>query len=242
MKRLPLQKKLKFNLLVSFMILVLTGIFPSPGFLIAGGDTEEQDLSAEKVVSLDPCKASFKIIRGKGEGKVIPMTLEPVSDTQNQYILAFEGLYRLHILRASDGSLQVSSLELLEKNKRISYRPNLVLIPPQLAAGETIRKTGEANIYNMKTGEEDNAGDYCFIIEGLSHTTFNTPAGTIKGCLIEYTFRIDLKYSNVILEMENGWSEDRNLVYYRSKTTVKKLGLFGETTFRSLAVCDRPED
>lgn len=94
----------------------------------------------------------------------------------------------------------------------------------------------------MKTGEEDNAGDYCFVIEGMSHTTFDTPAGAIKGCLLEYTFWIDLRYSKVILEMENGWSENRNLVYYRSKTTVKKLGLFGETTFRSLAVCDRPKD
>ncbi len=70
----------------------------------------------------------------------------------------------------------------------------------------------------------------------MSRTTFDTPAGPIKGHLLEYAFEIDLAYSNILLDPENGWPENRQLVYWRTKTTVEKLGLFGETTFRSLSL------
>ncbi|MBS3759676.1 MAG: hypothetical protein KGY61_13555 [Desulfobacterales bacterium] len=200
------------------------------------GYPEEQGMSAEKLVSLDARKASFKVTRGKGEGKVIAMTLEPIDDRQNLYILEFKDLYRLHIFQAPDGAVYVKRLEIFEKNKRIAYRPHLELVPSQIAAEETIRTTGRAKIYNTETGEKANAGTYCYVFKGLTRTTFDTPAGSIRGYLFEYAFRINLGYSEVMIDMENGWSENRKLIYWRTKTTVEKLGMFGETTFRSLAV------
>lgn len=206
------------------------------------GCSEKQGMPAEKLVSLDAREATFKICRGKDEGKVIPMTLEPTADSQNEYVLEFEGLYRLDIFQATDGAVYIKRLNLFEQNKQISYLPDLTLIPSQIAAEETIRTTGRAKIYNTETGEKTNTGNYCYVFKEVTRTTFDTPAGSIKGYLFEYAFRMDLEHSKVTIDMENGWSENRKLIYWRTKTTVEKLGIFGETTFRSLAVCKQQAD
>ncbi|MDZ7832494.1 MAG: hypothetical protein U5L07_12145 [Desulfobacterales bacterium] len=74
------------------------------------------------------------------------------------------------------------------------------------------------------------------MIKELSRTTFDIPAGPIKGYLLAYAFAIDLAYSKILLDLENGWSKNPQLAYWRTKTTVEKLGLFGETAFRSLSL------
>lgn len=206
----------------------------SPEF--EGSQNKQKKLSAKSLASLQPERSVFKVIRGKGKGRRIKMTMEPLPDAEGRYRLTFEGLYRLYISRKPDGSVHGSCLELIEKNKRIRFKPDLELIPSTMATDQRIRATGCAALYDLESGEETNTGSYLYVIEGLSRTTLETPAGTIKGHLFEYSFQIDLKYSKVILDLENGWSENRKLVYWRTKTKVEKLGLFGETTFRSMAL------
>ncbi|MFP4226867.1 MAG: hypothetical protein ACLFRF_09065 [Desulfobacterales bacterium] len=206
------------------------------------GQSEQEGVPANKLVSLEPERSFFLVTQGKGEGRRIEMTIRPLEDSKKRHILTFKDLYRLNITQESDGSVHGQCLELIEKNKRITFKPDLELIPPVLAVDQQIRATGKAAIYDMESGEQTNTGDYCYVIKELSRTTFDTPGGPIKGYLLEYAFEIDLPYSNILLDLENGWSENRQLVYWRTKTTVEKLGLFGKTTFRSLSLAkDQPE-
>ena len=227
-------------LLVSFALTVLSPFVPAypqtPASAPAINGSRQKGISAKTLVSLEPDRSFFRVTQGKGEGRRIEMTIEPAPNSKKQYKLTFKSLYRLYVTRKSDGSVHGQRLELIEKNKRITFNPGLELIPAKVAADQRIRATGNATLYDMESGEQTNTGSYFHVIEGLSRTTFDTPAGPIKGYLFEYGFEIDLEYGSVMLDLENGWSQDRELVYWRTKTTVEKLGLFGETTFRSLSL------
>jgi len=231
------------------LIAVGPGMVPFAPFNTAGAETASQEaevrqsrkkaISAKSLVSLEPQRAVFKVTQGKGEGRHIGMTMEPLQNGKEQYRLTFEGLYRLYISRKPDGSVHGNCLELIEKNKRIRFKPDLELIPAMTTTDQHSRATGCATFYDLESGEQTNTGSYLYVYEGLSRTTLETPAGTIEGHLFEYSFQIDLKYSKVTLDLENGWSKNRDLVYWRTKTTVEKLGLFGETTFRSMALLEK---
>lgn len=52
------------------------------------------------------------------------------------------------------------------------------------------------------------------------------------GRQIQTTGKADIK------NMETGWSKNRRLIYWRTQTTIEKLGLFSETKLRALAITD----
>lgn len=203
---------------------------------------KQKGMAANKLISLKPGQSPFKITQGKGEGRRIKMNIRQLPDSQKQYTLTFKSLYRLYLTLDADGTVHGRCLELMEKNKRITFDPALELVPSVIAVDQQIRSTGSATLYDMDSGEQTKSGSYFYMLKGLSRTTFDTPAGPINGHLFEYCFEVDLGLSNVMLDLENGWSRERQLVYWRTKTTVEKLGLFGETTFRSLALSkNQPE-
>jgi hypothetical protein len=227
-------------IILSFVLAVAALLAPayaqSPVSAQKNSPDTQKGMAANKLISLKPGQSSFEITQGKGEGRRIKMSIRQLPDSEKQYTLTFKSLYRLYLTRDADGSVHGRCLELTEKNKRITFDPALELVPSVIAVDHQIRATGSATLYDMDSGEQTNSGSYFYMLKGLSRTTFDTPAGPINGHLFEYCFEVDLGLSNVMLDLENGWSRERQLVYWRTKTTVEKLGLFGETTFRSLAL------
>ena len=206
-----------------------------PNQTSADGRKAAEEIPAENLISLDPRKATFKIVQGEGEGKLVPMTLK-ASTKEGEWSLAFENLYRLLIFRAPDGAVQVHSMELMERNERVEFQPAFVLIPARIKAGQRTRRSGRVQVYDIEAGNQAYSGSYTEIIKELSRSDFNTPTGTIDGYLLEYEFEIRLDYADIRIDLANGWSKDQRLIFWRSKRTVSKLGLFGETTQRSMAV------
>lgn len=202
-----------------------------------GASTREKErLNAEALIKLAPRKACFEVLQGENKDRPVPMELRAANEKEDQWRLSFEGLYRLGLTRSAKGAVQVRYLEMLEDDKRLCFSPPFELIPARFVAGEQVQNNGEIRIENLETGRQTDSGKYCHIIKALSRTTLATPAGPKTGYLLEYESRINLSYSNIHLDLETGWSGNRELVYWRSQTTVEKLGLFSETTFRALGV------
>ena|SRR6056297_1152210 len=99
-----------------------------------------------------------------------------------------------------------------------------------------------ATIEAMKPREPVNSGKYRYEIKAPSHTAIDTPAGAREGYLLAYEFEIDFDYSHLRLNLETGWSKNRELVYWRTHTTVEKLGLFSETTLQAMALTNSCEN
>ena len=195
-------------------------------------------LTADQLVELKARKGSFKIVQGKEKGKCVPMTLKAPATDGDVWQLTFDGICRLFLRQTPAGALRVHRMEMLKDKKRFLFHPPFELIPEFFTPGRQIQTTGTATIENMETGEGSNSGSYCHEIQALSRTTLDTPAGPVKGYLLEYEFRVDLEYSDIELNLETGWSENRRLVYWRTQTTIEKLGLFSETKLRALALTD----
>ncbi len=202
-----------------------------------GSSTREKErLDAESLIHLAPRKACFEVLRGEKKGRPVVMELRAVTEKEDQWHLTFEGLYRLNLARSADGAVQVRFLEMLEDDRRLCFYPPFELIPARFVAGQKTRNKGEIRIENLETGKQTNCGKYHHTIEALSRTALATPAGPKTGYLLEYESRIRLPYSSIQMDLETGWSGNRELVYWRSQTTVEKLGLFSETTFRALGI------
>ncbi|MFW6333357.1 MAG: hypothetical protein ACOC23_08655 [Thermodesulfobacteriota bacterium] len=106
----------------------------------------------------------------------------------------------------------------------------------------SLTSVGGVEIYDLETGEKSYAGTYTENLNGVSRTDFNTPTGMVKGYLVEYEFQIHLDYAFIRIDLESGWSNDQRLVHWRGKRTIEKFGLFGDTTYRSLAAADIKEE
>lgn len=202
------------------------------------GSRPAERLTAGQLVELKARKASFKIVQGKEAGKCVTMRLKAPTASRDAWLLTFEGICRIFLRQTQEGALHVHRMEMLKDKKRLLFNPPFELIPEFFSPGRQIQTTGKTSIENMETGKLTNSGSYCHKIKALSRTTLGTPAGPIEGYLLQYEFQADLDYSDLELNLETGWSKNRRLVYWRTQTTVEKLGLFSETKLRALAITD----
>ncbi len=232
----------KFSrILLTALVIALMELFntlPAPGAEQRAGDRKELEkerLPAEEIVELAPQKACFQILQGKHEGKLVPMNLDCISEEENKWVLYFKDLYRLRIWLAPSSAVVVKKLEIFSNKKKIDFCPPFNLVPEEFVAGRKVRKSGKVSVFDMETGKKVDSGHYCQVINSLSRTTFDIPAGKKKGYLLEYEFYIDLSYSYIQIDLETGWSMEKRPVYWRTKTTLKKFGIFSETSIHCLA-------
>ena len=235
----------------SVLLFLLIWILMAPHGPVLGGGAETQAgagshpderLSADQLVELKERKANFKILQGKDSGQCVTMTLKAPTASRDAWQLSFEGICRLFLRQTSEGGLHVRRMEMLKDKRRLFFHPPFELIPEFFTPGRQIQSTGTADIENMETGKLTNSGSYCHEIQALTRTTLDTPSGPKEGYLLEYEFHVDLDYSDLELNLETGWSKDRRLVYWRTQTTIEKLGLFSETKLRALAIADGCEE
>ncbi|RJQ82136.1 MAG: hypothetical protein C4519_08185 [Desulfobacteraceae bacterium] len=202
---------------------------------------QEIPAAGEKLVRLDPRSMTFKVVQGENEGRLVSVSLSNAAADPEGWELFFEGLYTLLIRRDRRGAVAIEEVDLQERGKRIVFEPPLTLIPEVLRAGERIQNAGRADIFDLQTGEPTHSAGYDFTIRTMSRAVFNIPAGRISGYLLEYEFHIDLALANIRIDLESGWSDQQQLIYWRSKRTVEKLGFFGSTTFRTMALAGRKQ-
>jgi hypothetical protein len=196
-----------------------------------------ENMPADDLLTIDPRTAQFLIKAGEGSGKTVTMSIEP-SKRKDLWTLRFEGLYKIDLYRSSGGTVQVSRIELLERNKAITFNPPIELIPAAITAGVQIHTSGRAEVFNLDTGEKTYAGSFSHTVENLSRTNFATPAGRIEGYLILYESRIDLDNATIRIDLESGWSAGKKLVYWRTRSAVEKLLFFGDSTTRELVIAE----
>ncbi|HMA66677.1 MAG TPA: hypothetical protein VKO20_02550, partial [Desulfosalsimonadaceae bacterium] len=233
------------GILIAVALMALVG---SPVYGQTGADParpqelsgkEKERISGVDLFDMHPQKDRFRIIHGKGKGEAIAMRLEPYAEPGNKWRLVFADLYRLMLVKAPDGAVNIEQLEICRKDRKITFSPSFPLLPAQLVAGKKIRTSGTMKLKGLGDNKEAKSGRYTHVVKSLSRTELDTPAGTRAGYLLEYTCRIELPYSRIRIDLETGFDGRKRLVYWREQTTVEKFGLFSETSFRTLAAAPK---
>jgi hypothetical protein len=205
----------------------------------AESTAEREAVVVEDLISLDKRTAEFLIRSGEGAGKHVSVSLEPSKGSRDQWVLTFEGLYRMYLYRDADGAVRVPRMVLFNQDKEITFRPSVELIPAQILAGLQKRTTGKTSIFDLEKGEPARKGIFKHSIKGMSRMHFDSGTGGIEGWLIWYECEIDLEGAIISIHLESGWSRDKALVYWRTRYVVEKLWVFGDTTILELIIAEQ---
>ncbi len=195
--------------------------------------------SSDQLLPLDDSSKRFDVLIGEEKGSRLRMSLVRQNDS-GDWMLTFDGLYRMLLHRNGEGEIECERLEILEENKGVRYDPPVRLIPATVKAAQTVTTSGTCEVIDLENDEVTMRGEYEHTLERVSRTQINIPAGTVEGHLIEFSHTIDLDNATLTVELEMGTTEaeGEGLVYWRVKRTIEKLGLFGDTTIRELGCAE----
>ncbi|MFG0328983.1 MAG: hypothetical protein ACF8PN_03700 [Phycisphaerales bacterium] len=199
--------------------------------------------SANELLPLNETRKSFKILAGENEGEYRDMTLERRDGETEQWILTMDSLYRMRLHRAESGEIMCDRLDLVSEDKATRYDPPIRLIPASVRAAETTTSKGRAEVIDLETGKVSRTGRYTHALRKVSHVRLDVPAAEVEGYLLEFDHEIDLDMATLTIDLELGSTvgEGEGLVYWRSKSTIEKVGLFGDTTIQALGAAEFDE-
>ena len=197
-------------------------------------------VAAAQLIPLAISQKEFKIIDGKDEGRLVPLTFQPDPGVEKGWKLSF-GDYGGISLRSSSGALIMDRLDLLKSKSYVVYEPALSVLPAELeSAGALIRETGY-KMYSAETGKLKRAGRVTHMVKRVSRLQFATPAGLIDGYYVEIEHKMDMEYqSQLVLTVGLGCGLDEGLVYGSARYKLSKLGgLLTETKTSAAALFGR---
>ncbi len=198
----------------------------------------QEVLSSEPSMALHPIMAEFLIRSGEGSGGMVFMSMKPVNDSSDLWTLTFENFYKLFIYRTSRGDVRIARIEILDRQKAISFNPSIELFPSRIEAAVGTGTSGRTNVVSLKSGKHVNKGTFTQHVKDFSRASFETPAGKIDGYIVRQESFFDLDYATLRIQLEAGLSEERQLVYWRSKSLLKKLFFFGSETIHEFVVAN----
>jgi hypothetical protein len=103
-------------------------------------------------------------------------------------------------------------------------------LPADVSLAGPIRFETAYKMYSLETRKLKRAGKVTHLVQRISQSRFNTPAGVMDGYYVEISHRMDMEYnSKLFLTLGLGCRLDEGPVYGSGRYTVKKLGLFTET-------------
>jgi hypothetical protein len=196
-----------------------------------------QHITATELIPLTSSRKEFKIIDGKDEGRLVPMTFQADPKDGKSWQLSF-GDYGRISLRSSSGELFLERLDLFKSRSYVIYEPALRVLPAEIeSASAVVRQTGY-KMYNLETGKLKRAGRVSHLVKRISRSQFSTPAGVIDGYHIEMEHKMEMEYrSQLLLAVSLGCRLDDGLVYGSAHYRLSKLGgLLTETKVSSAAL------
>lgn len=196
-----------------------------------------QHVTAIELIPLTRSQKEFKIIDGKDQGRLVPVTFQADPTDEKRWTLNF-GDYGRISLRNSSGALMMDRLDLFNSKSYIIYEPALRVLPAELdSIGTVVRQTGY-KMYNAQTAKLKRAGRVTHLVKRISRSQFSTPAGLIDGYHIEIEHKMDMEYySQLLLTVGLGCRLDGGLVYGSAQYNLRKLGgLLTETKTSTAAL------
>ena len=196
-----------------------------------------QHITASKLIPLTSSQKEFKIIDGKDQGRLVPLTFQADPTDEKRWKLSF-GDYGRISLRSSSGALIMDRLDLFNSKSYVVYEPALHVLPAEVdAAGAVVRQTGY-KMYSVETGKLKRTGRVTHSVKRISRSQFSTPAGLIDGYHIEMEHKMDMEYhSQLLLTVGLGCRLDEGLVYGSAHYKLRKLGgLLTETKSSAAAL------
>jgi len=183
-----------------------------------------QHVTATDLIPFTSSQKEFKIIDGKDQGRLVPLTFQADPADEKRWKLSF-GDYGRISLRSSAGALIMDRLDLFNSKSYVIYEPALRVLPAEIdSAGTVVRQTGY-KMYSVETGKLKRAGRVTHLVKRISRSQFSTPAGLIDGYHIEIEHKMDMEYySQLLLTVGLGCRVDEGLVYGSAQYRLKKLG------------------
>ena len=220
------------SIALSVATATLAGIAPQP--------STAQHVTASELIPLTSSQKEFKIIDGKDQGKLVPMTFQADPKDGKSWQLSF-GDYGRISLRSTAGELFLERLDLFKSKSFVIYEPALRVLPADVeSAGVLVRQTGY-KMYSVETGKLKRSGRVTHLVKRVLRSQFSTPAGLIDGYQIEMEHKMEMEYqSHLLLAVSLGCARDDGLVYGSTRYRLSKLGgLLTETKTSSVALSRR---
>jgi hypothetical protein len=194
-------------------------------------------VTATALIPLTSSPKEFKIIDGKDEGRLVPVTFQADPTDDKRWKLSF-GDYGRISLRSSSGALFMDRLDLLKSKSYVIYEPALRVLPAEIESAVAVLRETSYKMYNVDTGRLKRSGRVTHLVKQISRSRFSTPAGLIDGYHIEIEHKMDMEYrSQLLLTVSLGCRLDDGLVYGSSHYRLSKLGgLLTETKTSSAAL------
>ncbi len=209
-------------------------------------DQPKQDapeaITPEDVFVFEPYSRPFLAIEGEQAGDWIAVTLARHEDANGVWVLTIDGVSRFYLANAADGDVVITRMDQIDSDKAVVYSPPLVLLPSRLEAGTSFRQSGKADVYSLESGEQTETGTYSHELTHVSRTTLKIPAGRLSGYLLDYHHRVEVPLAVLDLSCDIAFVPNVGLAYIRQKTTLEKMGMFGDTTVRGFALGKLPGD
>ena len=198
-----------------------------------------QRVTATELIPLTSSQKEFKIIDGKDQGRLVPVTFQVDSTDEKRWKLSF-GDYGRIFLRSTSGALIMDRLDLYKSKSYVLYEPALRVLPAEIEPGTVLRQTGY-KMYSVETGKLKRAGRVTHLVKRISPSQFSTPAGLIDGYHTEIEHKMDMEYnSQLLLTVGLGCRLDEGLVYGSAHYKLSKLGgLLTETKTSAAALSMR---
>jgi hypothetical protein len=188
-----------------------------------------REVTIRELLPLAKWQKQFKITEGKDRGKLVPLIFnqDPVND--QRWNLIFGDYAGIVMTTDSTGGLAMERLNLFKSHSYIVYEPALPILPRDFTSGTSLRRQASFKMFDIETGRLKRTGRATHLVKQVSHSRFDTPAGSIDGYYIEIEHGMDMQFAQLNLTLGLGCRLDDGPVYGSGQYTLKKLGLFSET-------------
>ena len=208
---------------------------PAPDALPSITDASIGPVTAEQLFPLQPRRGQFVTAIDRELRTVAPFSLVRRDD---RWTWSVEGLTITHIAVTGDGDYVITSEDDLIEGVRVTYDPALIMLPRELAAGQTYTSTSDLHVTDLDTGASRERGRIAsrITLEGLAAVT--TAAGTFDAHLVRTDRRMNFGVAEASVRLDSAYIVGRGLVWERLRQRLRVLGVAGEITERLISLSD----
>ena len=203
--------------------------------------SDKSSLERPAIFPLEARTDRMKVVSGTDSGTTVDLVLEEADADNAHWALRAKGLNTLLLREASDGGIDVVSVELADQQQALEFDPPAMYLPASLRPGESHSRSGTVTIRNTQDGSVRTTGDYKQTIKPASAKTFELPLGKRDGFEVTNSVDVETDWASVSLELITGFDDAEDnpgLLRRDMKTKITKAALFGSTTQRVLELAE----
>jgi hypothetical protein len=214
---------------VRIILTFIVCLFTSALFTTAWSLPPPHEVTIKELMPLAKWQKQFRITEGKDRGKLVPLIFRQDPANDQRWNLTFGDYAGILMVSDSSGGLVMERLDLFKSHSFIVYEPALPILPRDLTSGASLRRQASFKMFDVETGRLKRTGRATHLVKQVSHSRFDTPAGSIDGYYIEIEHGMDMQFAQLNLTLGLGCRLDDGPVYGSGQYTLRKLGLFSET-------------